>query len=200
MSVFQETCLQGLARLSLVKSILTWPFTICSIYSHSRFPKFPEPVKTSENWQKRENKLPYCWWPAHNYDIISFLESLGRIHFQWHNNLQQRFDEGVRKYAPTYQIKQQATHEVTDKRTPSMTLSPSCRYFSPEFAKLWVHWPHLTLWTCTFVLRCPYVQILTVYLATCQSRLWMTHDYIPNSVGDWKAWPNLLSVQIYKKN
>jgi len=52
MSVFQETCLQGLARLSLVKSILTWPFTICSIYYHSRFPKFPETrklVKTSEN-------------------------------------------------------------------------------------------------------------------------------------------------------
>jgi len=54
MSVFQETCLQGLARLSLVKSILTWPFTICSIYSHSRFPKFLEtrkPVKTVKNWK-----------------------------------------------------------------------------------------------------------------------------------------------------
>ena len=52
MSVFQETCLQGLARLSLVKSILTWPFTICSIYSHSRFPKFLETrklVKTGKN-------------------------------------------------------------------------------------------------------------------------------------------------------
>jgi len=54
MSVFQETSLQGLARLSLVKSILTWPFTICSIYSHSKFPKFLETrklVKTSENWK-----------------------------------------------------------------------------------------------------------------------------------------------------
>jgi len=52
MSVFQETYLHGLARLSLVKSILTWPCTICSIYSHSRFPRFLEtrkPVKTSEN-------------------------------------------------------------------------------------------------------------------------------------------------------